>query len=145
MACVTKHRELKLEVSLFSTSQLKIPANMQIIWIVTLFFLFVPLLWLTQTFINESSFDGSFVHSRSASPDFHEDGIIRKRIDKSKNKIKTSHKSILMLNWKEMHKLQHKMVIQNQYKGGYGKEPFKGEQILYQCVHIFENKFINYD
>ena len=144
MACVTKHRELKLEVSLFSTSQIKIPANMQImynmkekcIWIVTLFFLFVPLLWLIQIFINEGSFDGSFVHSRSASPVFHEDGIIRKRIDKSKNKIKTSHKSILMLNWKEMHKLQHKMVIQNQYKGGYGKEPFKGEQILYQNLYF---------
>ena len=62
--------------------------------------------------------------------------IITKSIDKSKKKRKTSHKYILLLNWNEMHKLTHKMVIQNQYKGGYGKEPFKGEQILYQNLYF---------
>ena len=97
------------------------------IGIVILFFLFVNAHWLFQTFINGSSSDGSIVHSQSASPIFHEDVIIRKRMDKSKKKRKTGVKSILILNWEEMHKLKHKMVVQNQYKGGYGKEPFESE------------------
>ena len=107
------------------------------IWIVTLLFLFVNAHWLFQTFISGSSFDGSIVDARSDSPIFHEDVIIRKRIyknKKNKKKRKASQKSILILNWKEMHKLKHKMVVQNQYKGGYGKEPFESEQILYQSV-----------
>ena len=107
------------------------------IWIITLFFLFVPLHWLIQNFNNGNSFDGSFVHPRSTSPVFHEEVIIRKIITKSKKKGKTSQKSILILNWEEFHELKQKMVIQNQYKGGYGKEPFKSEQILYQSVVFY--------
>ena len=115
------------------------------IWIITLSFLLVPLYWLIQNFgraqNNGSSFDGSFVHPRgisiprievplvhpkSAGTVWHE---VRKIINKTKKKGKTSQKSILILNWEEFHELLQKMVIQNEYKGGYGKEPFKSEQI----------------
>ena len=103
------------------------------IWIITLSFLLVQLYWLIQNFgrakNNGSSFDGSFVHPKSAGTVWHEEVIVRKIINKTKKKGKTSQKSILILNWEEFHELLQKMVIQNKYKGGYGKEPFKSEQI----------------
>ena len=111
------------------------------ILIITLSFLLVPKCWLIQKFgwakSDESSFDRSFVHPRSAGPVFHEEIIIQKLINKSKKKGKTSQKSILMLNWEEFHELKQEMVIQNKYKGGYGEGPFKSEQILYQCVFFY--------
>ena len=103
------------------------------IWIITISFLLVQLYWLIQNFgrakNNGSSFDGSFVHPKSAGTVWHEEVIVRKIINKTKKKGKTSQKSILILNWEEFHELLQKMVIQNEYKGGYGKEPFKSEQI----------------
>ena len=103
------------------------------IWIITLSFLLVPLYWLIQKFGMAKnygiSFDGSFVHPKSAGPVWHEEVIVRKIINNNKKKGKTSQKSILILNWEEFHERLQKMVIQNEYKGGYGKEPFKSEQI----------------
>ena len=104
------------------------------IWIITISFLLVQLYWLIQNFgrakNNGSSFDGSFVHPKSAGTVWHEEVIVRKIINKTKKKGKTSQKSILILNWEELgRKRLHKMAIQNKYKGGYGKEPFKSEQI----------------
>ena len=100
------------------------------IWIITLFFLFVPLYWLIQKFgrakNNGNSFDGANVHPRFTFPIYHEEIKIRKIRNEKKG---TSQKSILLLNWEEFHEEKQKIVIQNEYKGGYGEEPFKSEQI----------------
>ena len=98
------------------------------IWIITLSFLLVPLYWLIQNFGRAQNNGSSFVHPKSAGNVWHE---VRKIINKTKKEGKTSQKFILILNWEEFHELLQKMVIQNEYKGvhGYGKEPFKSEQI----------------
>ena len=104
------------------------------IWIITLFFLSVPLHWLIQKFArdknNRSSFDGTFVPARSTFPVYHE-GIEIRKIQNEKKR--TNQKSILLLNWEEFHEEKQKIVIQNQYKGdgGYGKEPFKSKHISF--------------